>query len=79
MDGIIEISVMHIIYDCILLLFEIDNNFILHLINTYGDDTDIKKRLLNLCFVNNNHYVAFYEKNRKENILSEMKWFLLHN
>ena len=53
--GDIEISVVHIIYDCILYLFEIDNNFILHLINIYGDDTDINKRILNLCFVNNNH------------------------
>ena len=73
--GDIEISVIHIIYDCILYLFEIDNNFKIQLINIYGEDTDINKKLLNLCFVNNNHFVVLYEKNRKTNILSEINWF----
>ncbi len=44
--GDIEISVVYIIYDCILFLFEIDNNFKIHLINIYGEDTDIKKKVL---------------------------------
>jgi len=71
--GDIEISVVYIIYDCILFLFEIDNNFKIQLINIYGEDTDKKKKLLDLCFVNNNHYVVLYEKVCNANILSEIQ------
>ena len=72
--GDLEISVIHIIYDCILYLFEINNNFELHLINIYGNDDTNDKILLNLCFVNNNHYIVLYERNRKTNIKSNIKW-----
>ena len=71
--GDLEISVIHIIYDCILYLFEINNNFELHLINIYGNDDTNDKILLNLCFVNNNHYTVLHERNRKSDIKSKIK------
>ena len=75
LDGRFEISVLHIIYYCILYLFEITNTFELILINAFGEDDSNDKILLNLCIVNNNHYIVLYEKNRKTNIKSQIKWY----
>ena len=44
------------------------------MINEYGEDDSNHKILLILCFVNNNHYIVLYERNRKSNIKSKIKW-----
>ena len=73
--GDLEISIINEIYDCVLLVFEITNNYnTLNLINIYGKDDTDDKSILNLCYVNNNHYIVLYEPDRKVNIKSEIKW-----
>ena len=72
--GDLEISVVHLIYDCIVYIFELYFNNKIRLINIYGDINNTDKNIINLCFVNNNHYIVLYEANRTNNILSEINW-----
>lgn len=72
--GDLEISVVHLIYDCIVYIFELYFNNEIRLINIYGDINNTDKNIINLCFVNNNHYIVLYEANRTNNILSEINW-----
>ena len=39
-------------------------NTTLNLINIYGIDDNADKILLNLCYVNDNHYIVLYEPER---------------
>ena len=57
----IEISIIYI-YDCVMYVFELtNNNTTLNLINIYGTDDNADKTLLNLCYVNDIHYIVLNE------------------
>ena len=60
--GDIEISIIYKIYDCVMYVFELtNNNTTLNLINIYGTDDNADKILLNLCYVNDIHYIVLNE------------------
>ena len=63
--GNLEISIIYKIYDYVMYVFVLTNNNItLNLINIYGIDDNADKILLNLCYVNDNHYIVLYEPER---------------
>ena len=72
--GDMELSVIHIIYDCLLYIYEIEHNKILKLININGDKTDKSKFIINLCYINDNHFAVLYEKTRTVNIKSILSY-----
>lgn len=71
--GDLDISVVHLIYDCNVFIFEINNEQELILISINGDKNNKDKFIVNLCLVNNNHYIVLNEPNRKKNIPSNIK------
>ena len=62
----LEISVVHLIYDFFVYIFELNNNEELRLININGEVNNMEKNIVNLCLVNNNHYTVLYESNVKK-------------
>ena len=71
----LELSVLNLIYDTTLLVYQKRNDGTLILLQTYGNINDPNKLFLNLCYVNNNHYLVLYEKNNdNENIFANEKF-----
>ena len=71
----LELSVLNLIYGTTLLVYQKRNDGTLILLQTYGNINDPNKLFLNLCYVNNNHYLVLYEKNNdNENIFANEKF-----
>ena len=51
-----------------------NNNITLNLINIYGIDDNADKILLNLCYVNDSHYIVLNEPDRLYIIKCTVKW-----
>ena len=59
--GDLEISACHLIFNACILVFEIDINDKLKLLNSYGNISD-DKLVLTLLYINQNHFQVIYEK-----------------
>ena len=69
------ISIIYKIYDCVMYVFELtNNNTTLNLINIYGTDDNADKILLNLCYVNDIHYIVLNEPDWLYIIKCTVKW-----
>ena len=71
--GDLELSIINIIYDINLLIFE-KNIYTgnINLLKIYGNIKDISKNIITLCFVDDNHFNVLYEDNRNSNIISNI-------
>ena len=64
--GELEIIAITIIYDMNILLFQLNENEEIELVNKYGNIDNNEKMLLILCYINNNHFNVFYMKNNQK-------------
>ena len=63
--GDLEMSVINLICDVNLFIFEeINNSNSIKLMQIYGDPNDKTKTVLTICFVDNNHFSVVYEYKR---------------
>ena len=60
--GVLEMPVVNKIYEATLYVYELRSDINVYLLSKYGDINDDTKLLLNLCYVDNNHYNILYGK-----------------
>ena len=62
--GDLELSVIHIIYDAILFIFELRDEHTVILLKINGNINDTNKYILTICLINGDHYNVLYEKDK---------------